>query len=462
MSFYLCVYIWFLRMYPMEQIGVSAAESLLIVISAWIGFPVLQTLVFLILPLGLKILKPENIFAVPITAGCLYVLLEWVQSWFLSGLSWAALAVSQYRNLFFIQSMSVFGTYFPAFIIIFINSALAVFFLNRKNKTAKKLIFACVLLYSANLCFGFLRVYFYSGDYETITAQTVQGNISSYEKWEERGILSSLEIYGELTGEYSGSKVDICVWPETAVPAAVMPGGGLYGSLQGIAEDNGITLFAGTFYSEIIEGEQKNYNAITVFGEDLGFVQPYAKRHLVPFGEYLPLENVLTAVFPFIANISLFSSQLTPGDSPNVMYIDGIGYGGLVCFDSIFPELARESVKNGADILIIVTNDSWFRDSSAIYQHNAQAVLRAVQNNRYIIRAANTGISSFISPTGKILQESKVFERTVLTQEAGIIKNKTLYTRLGELMLYLAAGYFAVCSVNKGYNIYKKKRGRSL
>ena len=406
----------------------------------------------MIIPAGLKLAGVKkigdlNILITPVLCAGLYVTAEWVQSWFFTGLTWGKLAVSQYRDLFFIQSMSVFGTYFPAFIIIFINSAIALYLLKYKLKNANGLIFACIILYFANSYFGFFRLYFYNNDYEKITAQIVQGNISSYEKWEERGVTNAVNIFKELTDEYNNPGIDICVWPETAVARTIFPGGGLYNQLNDIAADNDITLFTGAFYSEIIDGEQKNYNAIMAFDGGDNFIKPYAKQHLVPFGEYLPLENILTDLVPFIANIARFESQLTPGGSSGIMQIDGINYGGLVCFDSIFPELARKSVKDGADILIIVTNDSWFRDSSAIYQHNAKAVLRAVSNNRYIVRSANTGISSFVSSTGEILQQTQVYERTVITQEVGLAKSMTIYTRFGDIILYLSWLFIIFCVI---------------
>jgi apolipoprotein N-acyltransferase len=185
------------------------------------------------------------------------------------------------------------------------------------------------------------------------------------------------------------------------------------------------------------------------FDKNHDFIRPYGKRHLVPFGEYLPAEQILTKLFPFVSNISQFDSAMTPGGGADIMEINGVNYGGLVCFDSIFPELARKSVRAGADVLIIVTNDSWFRDSPAIYQHNAQAVLRAVENNRFVVRAANTGLSSFISPTGKILQKSEVLKREVMKGQIEIVKNKTVYTIFGDIILYLSFLYTGFCAVLK-------------
>lgn len=453
-GFYLPTYAWFFWMYPMEQIGVTPAQSALIVAAAWLMFPILQTFVLLILPLGLKFLGNINIFLLPALTAALYVITEWAQSWFMSGLTWAKVSVAQYKNLFFIQSLSVGGTYFVSFAVIFINACLAAYILNKSDKIPAKngnfLILAALVLCFSNFYFGYFRIMYYdhaeaSDERQKINAMIVQGNISSYDKW--NNIDASFDIYSSLLEENAAEKADICVFPETAIPVAVTRGSPTYLSLQSLAFENDITLFTGIIYYD--DAKAKRYNAILAFDKTRDFISPYGKRHLVPFGEYLPAEQILTALFPFVSNISQFGSALTPGEGANIMEINGVSYGGLVCFDSIFPELARISVKQGADVLIIVTNDSWFRDSPAIYQHNAQAVLRAVENNRYAVRAANTGISSFISPTGKILRKSGVLKREVLTSQIEIVKNQTIYTRFGDIILYLAWLYTGFCAVLK-------------
>ena len=451
----------------MEQTGVTPLQSLFIVIAAWVGFPVLQTFVMLILPLGLKLFGRVwvrekinttvfNIFYLPILTACLYVIVEWAQSWFLSGLTWAKLSLTQYTNLFFIQSLSLFGTYFVSFIIIFINSAIALYILNKLNKSEliipvsknNLLILCVILLYFANSYFGYFRIEYYDyidkpSETQKINAQIVQGNVSSYEKWADDAITVSLNKYKSLSEKYKDENTNITVWPETAIPTNIDYGSSLYSNICEFAEKNNLTVFTGAFY----DSGDSEYNAIMAFDKNYDFIQPYCKRHLVPFGEYLPMENVLKSIFPFVANISLFDSLLTPGENSNIMSVNGINYGGLVCFDSIFPELARKSVNDGADILIITTNDSWFRDSPAVYQHNAQAVLRAVENNRYVVRSANTGISSFISPTGDIIKQSDALQTEVLSAEVGVVKDKTVYTVFGDFMLYLAWIFIVICII---------------
>ena len=323
----------------------------------------------------------------------------------------------------------------------------------RKNNM---LILAVILIYFINSYVGLFRIIYYdyiekSGERQKITAQIIQGNISSYEKWEVSGFENSLKIYESLIEENTDQKIDICVLPETAIPVGISRGSPTYNYLQDLARNKNITLFTGIIYGE----EDKEYNSIIAFDKNYDFIKPYGKRHLVPFGEYLPLDKIVTKIFPFVSNMTLFDSVLTPGESADIMSINGVKYGGLVCFDSIFPELARKSVKDGADILIIATNDSWFRDSPAVYQHNAQAVLRAVENNRYVIRSANTGVSAFISNTGKILQKSNILQCEVLTENIKIIKNKTIYTIFGDIILYLSCGYIIFCM---GLLIKNKKK----
>jgi len=260
-------------------------------------------------------------------------------------------------------------------------------------------------------------------------------------------------------GNYDGEKIDISVWSETAIPTGIYYKSNIYNILSDIASENDISIITGVFFND--RENDKKYNSIMAFlpppNNDI-FITPYNKRHLVPFGEYLPLEDLLNAVFPFVANMSMFDSKINWGESENLIEIDGVRYGGLVCFDSIFPELARSSVKCGANILVVVTNDSWYKDSIGIYQHNAQSVLRAVENNRYVIRSANTGISSFISPIGEILAKTEVDKDEVIICDVGIIENNmTVYTVCGDIILYLSAVVIAVCVVLHIRYIYDKK-----
>ena len=212
----------------------------------------------------------------------------------------------------------------------------------------------------------------------------------------------------------------------------------MLGLLSDFAKENGVHLFVGTY--EVKNGD--TYNAITCFFPD-GSVEraPYSKQHLVPFGEYLPMEGFIRAVLPQLADLNLFSSPLTPGKDSAVLDTEFGKVGRLVCFDSIYETLARRSVADGAEILLLSTNDSWYLDSPAVYQHNAHAQLRAVENGRSILRSANTGISSLITPTGEVTDFLEPLVKGTVVGTAITASHRTLYSYVGELWVLLSFGF---------------------
>ena len=163
----------------------------------------------------------------------------------------------------------------------------------------------------------------------------------------------------------------------------------------------------------------------------------YAKRHLVPFGEYVPWRPFIEVVFPMLADIGMLSDDLAPGtDSALFDTVNG-RIGALLCFDSIYETLTRDSVLDGAELLILPTNDSWFTDSRGVYMHHAQARLRAIESGRWIVRAADTGISSVIAPDGESYAEQPPLVEGMALYTATARDNVTLYTRIGNLLVWL-------------------------
>jgi len=129
----------------------------------------------------------------------------------------------------------------------------------------------------------------------------------------------------------------------------------------------------------------------------------YSKQHLVPFGEYVPLRPLIETLIPPLAELVLSSDDIDAGEGANVIETGEFAIGALICFDSIYEELTYDSVRNGAELICLATNDSWFSDSAALYMHNAQAQIRAIESGRYVTRAANTGISTVITPRGEVI-----------------------------------------------------------
>ena len=164
----------------------------------------------------------------------------------------------------------------------------------------------------------------------------------------------------------------------------------------------------------------------------------YHKRSLAPFGEYIPYRTFFENLVPFIKEMNLADNEYTRGNDSNL--IDSIygKFGGLICFDSIFQENARKSVKSGANVLVLATNDSWYRDTAGVKQHADFAKLRAIENGRYVIRAANTGISMFIDSKGNVLSSLGALKEGRISAHVRFSNNKTLYTNFGDTALYFS------------------------
>jgi apolipoprotein N-acyltransferase len=153
----------------------------------------------------------------------------------------------------------------------------------------------------------------------------------------------------------------------------------------------------------------------------------YAKQHLVPFGEYVPLRRYLPFLEPLVVSIGDF----TAGTSQAPLSLGAMQLGVLICYESIFPDIARQTVAQGANLLVNLTNDAWYGRSSAPYQSMAMAVFRAVETKRTLIRAANTGISGAVDPLGRIIGETAIFTEAALIVKAPMLTEATVFSRQG-------------------------------
>jgi apolipoprotein N-acyltransferase len=156
--------------------------------------------------------------------------------------------------------------------------------------------------------------------------------------------------------------------------------------------------------------------------------------HLVPFGEYVPLKKLLFFVGPIVEAVSDFS----PGTDAVLLPVGGHMASTAICYEVIYPDLIRRFVQEGSELLTTITNDAWYGRSSAAYQHWDQASMRAIEQGRYLARAANTGISGFVDPYGRILQKTALFEPAVVVQDLRFIKDRTIYSRIGDLVAWLS------------------------
>ena len=263
-----------------------------------------------------------------------------------------------------------------------------------------------------------------------VKVAVIQGNIKQSAKWDKSFKKLSVEKYCRLSDLASRDNPGLIVWPETALPF-YFPVDQKFSCIvnQCIKKSRAAFLIGSPAFKRD-KGELKFFNRAYMVNEQAVITGKYDKVHLVPFGEYVPFGKYLT----FLGKLTAQAGDFSAGKKNFIpLEFEGKKAGILICFEIIFPDLARKFVNNGADILVTITNDAWFGRTSAPFQHFSMCVFRAVENRRSLARAANTGISGFIAPTGNILITSGLYKETFLTEKLSCLKMKTFYTRYGDL-----------------------------
>ncbi len=388
-----------------------------------------------------------------ITISALWVILEWIRGHLLTGFPWAILGCSLINLLSFIQTASLFGMYWISFVLIFINCLIfvALFYINEKDyaKSSYYLITAFFIILSFWITGKyFIKICKHSDlRYPKLAVIAVQGNIPQYKKWSKEFQNDTFNIYRKLTiSAIDKLKVTqkqkclstLIVWPETAMPFFFQDPSTLRKKLLDLAKaTNSLILFGAPSYQlNPNEAEKKinikYFNSAFLISPKGVVLGKYDKQHLVPFGEYLPFGYLTSWARKLIGSIGAFS----PGNSSVPLCWQNIKIGILICFESIFPHIAVNFVKKGANLLTVITDDAWFGKTGAPYEHADMAVFRAVETRRYIIRAANTGESLIITPWGKKLYMTPLFKPCWIIGYARLRNNITFYDKIEENWLW--------------------------
>lgn len=405
----------------------------------------------LIINSGTRPPVPGFLFLIPAA----WVALEWIRSHLFTGFGWNLLGYSQSFNLPIIQIADMFGVYGVGFVIIVFNTAVFLAVKNFKNRTEAMmpLAMAVILIFIAS-GYGFFRLNnIFTG--ERLKVAVIQGNIPQEDKWDPQFAGMIMGKYDRLTKAASQEKADLVIWPETSVPGFVETQRDLFEDVKDLSISIKTPILIGSPRYEDIDGKTSYYNSAYLFSKDGKMEGRYDKVHLVPFGEYLPLKNILSfverfsrrpigdftagkefTVFKFIIARTIKEKDL------NIHFMKKIGFSCLICFEDIFPDLAREFIKRNANFLVNITNDAWFSKSSAAYQHTQASVFRAVENRVNVIRAANTGLSCFIDQKGKItervgLNGKDLFVDGFIAHEIILSRVKTIYTVYGDIFAYI-------------------------
>jgi apolipoprotein N-acyltransferase len=402
-------------------------------------------------PLMGSVRRARPLFFIPAA----WVVLEYLRGWIASGIPWALLAYSQWKNIPFIQFADLSGAYGVSFVIVLINLALyralrPLFSRKPLDRAAVITLAAAVLL---PLVYGFFtlgaRDAFYKDGLSKakLRVTVLQGNIPQEEKWDARikGII--FEKYRRLTFMGAVEKSDLIVWPETSFPGYLEDEPIFSSQLRNMVRQSRTEVLVGAPTLGNIEEGLRFYNSAVHFGPDGEERARYHKLHLVPFGEYIPFEPVFGFIRNFYAigrfshgsEATIFTTE-TRYQEPDFR----AKFGVLICYEDIFPGLVRRLRRAGADFLINMTNDAWFGRTTAPYQHAQASVFRAVENRVPVVRATNTGFSCFISAEGRILSrvhdnEKEIFVTGHQGQEIVLRKGESFYTRFGDVFMLLAA-----------------------
>lgn len=361
----------------------------------------------------------------------LLVLLEYIKNYLLTGFPWCSVGYSQNKFIYLCQIASIAGIYGISFVIVLIN--VSVYCLIKK-KDFKFLATASLILIFLCILWGMHRVLNFKPQGDSITVGIIQGNIKQDIKWEPLLSEEHFKKHILFTKVASLKGAKLIIWPEAAVTFYIMEDYEKYSKLLNLVKENKIHLFFGGDYREIQEGEYKYYNSAFLISYPNLFVEKYGKMHLVPFGEYVPLRKILFFINKLVEGMGDFS----PGKEYKIFQINSFKFACMICYEIIFPEISRRFVQKGAELLVTITNDAWFGKTSAPYQHYAMAKLRAIENKRYLVRSANTGISGIINPVGIEIKKSKLFTDEVITDNIYFIKDKTFYSQYGDWLCFIS------------------------
>lgn len=447
-------------------------------------------------------------------APCIWTALEFIRSFLLSGFPWFFIGHTQYQHLPVIQVADITGVYGISFIIVMANAATVDLiirsFASRRKITpplsppsqvvsaqsndksgiknlskrvflaeqyykcqipGRRLVFfglTCVLpvvLLMAILFYGLYWLRQYQPQ-EGPAVCMVQGNIPQDLKFEstEEDQIQIMKKYADLSMSVKGKSIDLLVWPETMMPGLLNINPELTGrkidflsqltAIQ-LAQDLKANVLLGALALTLVGEEQIYFNSAYYYNREGKLLDRYDKIHLVPFGEFTPLKTY----FPFLANLVPYEIGLTPGNTRTLFRLDTLQngsftFGSSICYEDTVPSLIRKFKKDGADFMLNITNDGWFRDSAELDQHLAIMVFRAIENRFCMARAANTGISSFVAPDGTIYDKLSD-DRGKYREISGTLINRIKLVKKYNPFYTMCGDWFAIlCTAATGIILF--------
>jgi apolipoprotein N-acyltransferase len=380
---------------------------------------------------------PLALMAAPLV----WVATELGRTYVFGGFPWVLLGYSQASVLPIAQLASVFGVYGVSALVSGVSAGLAVFGLSVGRRPADAglraryvPLLALLALVAAIAVWGSARVS--AADWtragQPVRVGLIQGNVDQAQKWDPARAMAIFGEYLRMTRQAIADGAQVVIWPESSTPFFFEEDRPGAEQVRAIARQSGVPILLGS--DQIDHGPpEKYYNSAFLVRADGTTAGAYRKIHLVPFGEYVPLRKLL-----FFAErlVQAIPGDFSPGDSAVLLPVNGHLVSTAICYEIVYPALVRTFVAGGSELLTTITNDAWFGRTAAPSQHFAQASMRAIENGRYLVRSANTGISGVVDPYGRVVARSRIFEQAVIVSQARFLQTSTFYARHGDVFAY--------------------------
>ena len=382
----------------------------------------------------------------------LWVALEWLRSFFFIGFPWVSLGYSQHSFLDLIQFAEFTAVYGISALIIFVNLVVFTVLYNRRPGRGRLILLAVMLVFGLSTWGTWRRAHLAAlpPDYH-LRVGIIQGNIEQDKKWDPAFQEATLARYEHLTREAAATGVDLIIWPETAVPFFFQSDLTYRGRLLALASAMKTPILFGSPAFQQTNLHITLFNRAYLLSSSAEILGSYDKIKLAPFGEYIPFHN---SFLFFLDKLVEGIGDFAAGTTPTIFSLPRVKFGVLICYEGIFPDLARRFVTQGAEFLVNITNDAWFGRTSAPYQHLIMEAMRTVENRVPMVRAANTGFSAVIDLDGTVRTQTALYETTFLVEELAWPHVTSFYTAYGDIFAQLCA----LATVGMlGYAYYKKR-----
>jgi len=350
---------------------------------------------------------------------------------------WVLLGYSQVTVLPIAQLASLFGVYGLSMLVAAVSAALAFAAAGPPQGPVRYMPAAgAVMIVLAIAVWGSRRVAAseWTRAGEPIRIGMIQGNVDQAQKWDVKRASAIFQDYVNMTRQAIREGAQLVLWPESSTPFLFEEDLPAANVVRTLAQQARVPIVFGS--DQIERGRPDRYfNSAFLVRADGTTGGVYRKMHLVPFGEYVPFQRLLFFAAPLTEQAGTFS----PGLNPELLPVDGHRLSVAICYEVVYPDLVRQFVAGGSELLTTITNDAWFGKTSAPVQHFQQAAMRAIENGRYLVRSANTGISGIVDPYGRVLAQTPIFESAVLVGEARFLRTSTFFSRHGDVLAYASA-----------------------